>query len=1223
MSGIKTGTPGFVNPVDGKVYTLNPGGADSPPEVSANPVSDTPDPGDMTVDNTVKDISKKTRITLGTYLSQATKGKVSPYVGVPNKYSIDPPTEATPPLSLSENGYPVPPSPTINSEKFASNLPSSISQDYAEAISVSAGVTTLISKGRGVDTATKKLLDGNDLFKAITVNAQKVVKLPGPLENYSKAALTPNYRTSFVSFADFKDPPRTFNVPLANIPNQYFKNPGDESVDSGLLTLDLDVLRKKASEETSQNQFSISSPTGGPFDFLSPITDPVTNVPTPLGTFINKDSFVNRSQIKPLSSDPSITNFSRGKESNETNGNSLLLSVKGNRDVVKDGAKTLGGLPVGSSQSGIDESNPLYDYVGTRGAPVLSVGQNRWTAGVSNEIKLVLKDGTEVDQMKMATVGIGLMQRAAFQIPAGTADKFNPVGTEASLGGALLPPLSLVSKVDLAKLEAQDVFNRLSDDALFNPDGLTSIAQFDGQSWGTLYTADQQFEDFTNVGMLLVSYALITAVGVLLAGEGIRQKSPKRSLSGQLVKGKHSFTDQNTNTPDGNLFFKILGLKPTENDWSESLAIGFNSYFFGVDKAKENIGIGDGANRAGNLLQNVGAGLISGVNFVTGDSSSQNLNISTCRTIYRSFLVIGQKFGSLGNTFQSNPITGFASSFDNIIKIFRTSKLINAINVFSSLGDTVLNLLRGNEITQPDGTTYYSKEGFENVENIYNVVKQNNTEKNQIISKQQTVTKSRLTYGNTYDPSLAWGSARAPALYLTDTKIDTLSILDGEGKLNSFKGRLGLSSATGVGNKHPAFFAGASNGRISNAEREKMEQILDGEYVPFSFHDVRTNEVVSFHAFLTSMTDDYTASYDTTEGFGRVEPVKTYKGTLRKIGLSFYVAATSEQDFDHMWYKINKLTTLVYPQYTAGRDLLPDQFQFKAPFSQLPAASPLIRIRLGDLLRSNYSRFALARLFGAGDGDMKIPSTDQRKVSASQQNFTAQQESAYNGVINDYNTTAKRDLIGKEIAVNNNLQYLKNIGVLRNDVSTIKSIKVFDIRPNTTKNVFKTGQLDNDRYELSVEFETGSDRQRKTSTINYLEEISFVVQDPEIKKYIESRALEAKSRVVKQEATATNGDSEFYDSLNEFMNPQKNAIVKSFESAAGRGLAGVIESMNFDWYDKVTWSIDQGRTAPKLCKVTLNFSPIHDISPGLDHLGYNRAPIYPVGGGSAPSSFKK
>jgi hypothetical protein len=31
------------------------------------------------------------------------------------------------------------------------------------------------------------------------------------------------------------------------------------------------------------------------------------------------------------------------------------------------------------------------------------------------------------------------------------------------------------------------------------------------------------------------------------------------------------------------------------------------------------------------------------------------------------------------------------------------------------------------------------------------------------------------------------------------------------------------------------------------------------------------------------------------------------------------------------------------------------------------------------------------------------------------------------------------------------------------------------------------------------------------------------------------------------------------------------------------------------------------------CKISFSFDVIHDIAPGLDHSGYNRAPIYNVG----------
>ena len=55
--------------------------------------------------------------------------------------------------------------------------------------------------------------------------------------------------------------------------------------------------------------------------------------------------------------------------------------------------------------------------------------------------------------------------------------------------------------------------------------------------------------------------------------------------------------------------------------------------------------------------------------------------------------------------------------------------------------------------------------------------------------------------------------------------------------------------------------------------------------------------------------------------------------------------------------------------------------------------------------------------------------------------------------------------------------------------------------------------------------------------------------------------------------------------------------------------------MQFNWVgaDVGNWETDWGSRAPMSCKVTINFSVIHDISPGLDASGMNRAPLYNVG----------
>ena len=75
-----------------------------------------------------------------------------------------------------------------------------------------------------------------------------------------------------------------------------------------------------------------------------------------------------------------------------------------------------------------------------------------------------------------------------------------------------------------------------------------------------------------------------------------------------------------------------------------------------------------------------------------------------------------------------------------------------------------------------------------------------------------------------------------------------------------------------------------------------------------------------------------------------------------------------------------------------------------------------------------------------------------------------------------------------------------------------------------------------------------------------------------------------------------------------------NPIFKAFESSMGRGIAVAINSIGLDWkLNSAPWNLEPGARAPRMCEISLGLIPIHDITPGLDHNGINRAPIYKVG----------
>jgi hypothetical protein len=80
-----------------------------------------------------------------------------------------------------------------------------------------------------------------------------------------------------------------------------------------------------------------------------------------------------------------------------------------------------------------------------------------------------------------------------------------------------------------------------------------------------------------------------------------------------------------------------------------------------------------------------------------------------------------------------------------------------------------------------------------------------------------------------------------------------------------------------------------------------------------------------------------------------------------------------------------------------------------------------------------------------------------------------------------------------------------------------------------------------------------------------------------------------------------------------FMDPANNPYTRAFDTTKGRGIAGVIKGVQVDWLSDYPWETDFNARAPIGCDITFQFDVIHDIPPGLDHSGYNRAPLYNVG----------
>ena len=83
--------------------------------------------------------------------------------------------------------------------------------------------------------------------------------------------------------------------------------------------------------------------------------------------------------------------------------------------------------------------------------------------------------------------------------------------------------------------------------------------------------------------------------------------------------------------------------------------------------------------------------------------------------------------------------------------------------------------------------------------------------------------------------------------------------------------------------------------------------------------------------------------------------------------------------------------------------------------------------------------------------------------------------------------------------------------------------------------------------------------------------------------------------------------------VHDFFKPENNAVVRSFESSMSRGLAGAITSFSMDTAEAPWETSILGSRAPIWVKMAITMKVIHDIPPGLDKDGFNRAPIFNVG----------
>lgn len=853
------------------------------------------------------------------------------------------------------------------------------------------------------------------------------------------------------------------------------------------------------------------------------------------------------------------------KTDSGVSGNKLLPGVVGGRPGVEDTDKTV----VPKYTSAILTKNRFTSSNKRNGTEQFRVNPDHSIEGMGswNGFR-TSPNGKEFSDGDLANVGALLTLRATREI--GALDSYGaggPDGTLASVA-SILPGGAQAGllKVSVSNLDVTAVLNSIIDNRV-EPANLDvnktfsehKVLEISKDSYGQMNNTLESFSGLLPLGMIGLSTALVLSLKIamkailavfLLISSASKSSTSKTDSIGRHFLGNYqkSAAFEDGGFPPIPLPASLFGLRETTHSFGDCVNAGIEAFFGG--------GVGDSFKR---ILETPGFYAVF------------------CRSIVMSGnTIVTQVKGVI----KGNPVQ-VAQNIIALVDVIKSSKIVSAMNMFAAIGDSALTLKNSEVLTAGRLSTIDS-----------------------IDDSTSTGYKSRLKDSL----RLAWGAGNSPSAFLLPRSLQTsLSMFSHLAKtsLNPalsglVKNRIDAQRALGNVNSHA----------LDHEVVRETESVLDAEYMPFYFHDLRTHEIIAFPAFLSSLSDNYSANWETSDAYGRVDPVKTYKSTNRKISLSFYIASTSLEDFDQMWYKINKLVTLVYPQWSEGTLLKNTNANFIQPFSQIQSASPIIRIRLGDLLRTNYSRFSLARLFGIGQ---KTDLALSPEITTDFNNFvipgmsvpTLNEEALQNIEIRarDFYDTSK-PLIKDKIynAYPGEYSEAEDKGPGGAAAAAASAVGIGSSKPKDRKSIMMLSRVkitkivDNETYNVVFIDEKGK---------TLFKDKKYVAQRSQLSVNIST--ILGDSKVVDM----SDGDIKALDA---FFNPANNSIVKSFESVSGKGLACVIDSIDFSWLDNFTWETQvYGSRAPKTCKVQMSITPIHDIAPGIDSDGFNRAPIYNVG----------
>jgi hypothetical protein len=114
-----------------------------------------------------------------------------------------------------------------------------------------------------------------------------------------------------------------------------------------------------------------------------------------------------------------------------------------------------------------------------------------------------------------------------------------------------------------------------------------------------------------------------------------------------------------------------------------------------------------------------------------------------------------------------------------------------------------------------------------------------------------------------------------------------------------------------------------------------LEELVtkDGDFY-VRIKDLRVNDFIYFRGYVTGITENVNPAFTPTNYIGRSEPVYLYERGERDLSFNLRVYPANAIELNMMYEKIEKLTSLAYPEYLQDSDNS-SITRMKAPFTEL------------------------------------------------------------------------------------------------------------------------------------------------------------------------------------------------------------------------------------------------------------------------------------------------